>query len=70
MGVSNLFFFEDQTDTIKLNLHREMAQLKNFNYSIQECYSLSVKQRQFYINEIIKRLEKEKEAIEKARNEQ
>jgi hypothetical protein len=52
---------------VQKNLHTEIAQLKNFGYSIQESYSLPIGLRKFHINQIIERLEREKEEMSKSK---
>lgn len=46
-----------------MGLYKELAQLKHFNWDIRESYSLPVGLRQFFIKQIIERLEAEKEAM-------
>ncbi len=54
-------------DIRKMNLYKELATMKHFQWDIRESYSLPVGLRQFFIKQIIERLEAEKEAMEKAR---
>lgn len=67
MGVNNLFFSIADADKHKITLYKELATLKHFQWDIRESYSLPVGLRQFFIKQIIERLEAEKEAMEKAR---
>lgn len=48
-------------------MYKELATMKHFHWDIRESYSLPVGLRQFFINQIIERLEAEKAAMDKAR---
>ena len=67
LGGHNLYFSIHEANDKKLALHTELAQLKYFNWSISEGYSLPVGLRQFHLRQIQDRLDAEKEASEKAR---
>ncbi len=50
-----------------MNLYKELSIMKHYNWDIRESYSLPVGLRQFFIKQIVERLEAEKEAMEKAK---
>lgn len=70
LGISNVFFGIEDAQTIQLNLHRELAQLVHFNWSLDQAYSLPIGLRKFHISEIAERLRKEQEEIDKASGKQ
>ena len=65
IGQANIFFDSFYADEIQENLHKEIAVIKAFNWSINEIYSLPVGLRKFHMRQISKRLEEEKEALSK-----
>lgn len=63
-----VFFPEHLMGAIKKSLHKELADLKQFNYSISEMYSLPIGLRKQHIGWINDRLEREAKEIEKAKS--
>lgn len=61
-----VFFPQEILHKLKLALHTELSELKQFNWTISEAYSLPVGLRKFHIKRIQHRLEKEAEEIKKA----
>lgn len=61
-----MFFPENLFNDIKKLLHKEMSELKQFNYSISESYSLPVGLRKQHIQWIKERLKREADEIKKA----
>lgn len=64
---STLLFFPSQYfNDIKKNLHRELSELKVFNWTISEAYSLPIGLRKQHIIWIKERLQREADEIKKA----